>query len=163
MQKIKELLKKMILCIGGASIVLISVVLFMQTAARYIFSYSFYWAEEVCKYSIIWGALLCAAVGVSERSHTQLDFLRGKLPDKLRKIVVLVLDVIYFAFAAALAYYNKANIKLGMKQVSAGLKLRLGYVYLALTVSMVVMMFFLCFNIAEDVKSIRASEKEAEK
>lgn len=160
MQQAKNILKKTIFCIGGAALVLISVLLFAQTAARYLFHYSFFWAEELCKYSIIWGALLCAAVGIAERSHTQLDFLQSKLPDKVRKAVILVLDIIYFCFAGTLAYYNKANVKLGMKQVSPGLKIRLGYVYLALTVSLIVMMFFLCFNIAEDIHNFKAQEKE---
>lgn len=160
MDKARSILKKTILCLGGAALVLISVLLFAQTVARYLFHYSFFWAEELCKYSIIWGVLLCAAVGVAERSHTQLDFLQSKLPDKVRKVVILVLDVIYFCFAGALAYYNQTNVKLGMKQISPGLKIRLGYVYLALTVSMIVMMIFLCFNIAEDIQKIKASEKE---
>lgn len=161
MYKARSILKKTILCLGGAALVLVSVLLFAQTVARYLFHYSFFWVEELCKYSIIWGVLLCASVGVSERSHTQLDFLQSKLPDTLRKIVVLVLDLIYFCFAAALAYYNQTNIRLGMKQVSPGLQIRLGYVYLALTVSMIVMMIFLCFNIAEDIQKLKASEKES--
>jgi len=161
MYKARSILKKTILCLGGAALVLVSVLLFAQTVARYLFHYSFFWAEELCKYSIIWGVLLCASVGVSERSHTQLDFLQSKLPDTLRKIVVLVLDLIYFCFAAALVYYNQTNIRLGMKQVSPGLQIRLGYVYLALTVSMIVMMIFLCFNIAEDIQKLKASEKES--
>ena len=160
MQKIQKVIKNVILAIGGTALVVVAVVLFAQTAARYLFHYSFYWADELAKYSMIWGALLCASVGISERTHTQLDFLRSKLPETARKVVVLLLDVLFFVFAAALFNYNFRTIRIGMMQTSPGLGIRVGYVYMALSVSMVLMMLFLIPNILEDCKSLFKAGEE---
>ncbi len=50
-----------------------------------------------------------------------------------------------------------------MKAVSVGLGIRMGYVYLALTVTMAFMVFFFIYNIADDIKIMRGAEKEAAK
>ncbi len=161
MQKIQKVLKNVILAIGGTALVLVAVVLFMQTAARYLFHYSFYWADELSRYSMIWGALLCAAVGISERTHTQLDFLRGKLPPRVRQAIVTLLDLLFFVFAGTMFYYNFRTIRIGMMQRSPGLGIRVGYVYLALSVSMMLMMLFLIPNILDDCKALfKAEEKK---
>ena len=101
---------------------------------------------------MIWGALLCAAVGVSERSHTALDFAVRMLPPKARQAVAVLLDVVYMIFSVAMCYYSLANIRLGMKSASPGLGLPMGFVYLALPVSMACMLLFLALNLAEDVR-----------
>ena len=152
MLEARDAMKRFILAFGAVCLILTSVLMFAQTAARYIFQYSFYWSDELARYAIIWGAQLCAAVGVSERTHTALDFLVSKLPSVVHSIVNLLLDVLYMVFSAALFYYSFSNISLGMKSVSAGLGLPMGYVYAALTVSMVCTIIFLLFNIAEDIK-----------
>lgn len=158
MLKLRDTVKAVLQYIGCICLILVSVVLFAQTAARYLFHYSFFWADELAKYSVIWGALLCSAAGLSDRAHTALDFVFSKLPIKLQNILRLVLDLVYTAF-----YFSLSNVKLGMKAVSAGLGIRMGYVYLALTVTMAFMVFFLIYNIADDIKIMRGAEKEAAK
>lgn len=74
-----------------------------------------------------------------------------------------MLDLVYTTFCAAAFYFSLSNVKLGMKAVSAGLGIRMGYVYLALTVTMAFMVFFLIYNIADDIKIMRGAEKEAAK
>ena len=154
MQQLQKGLKTVILAIGGTAMVLVSVVLFAQTVARYLFHYSFYWADELARYSMIWGALLCAAVGVAERTHTQLDFLQGKLPERVRRIVAVLLDLLFILFCAAMFYYSFRTVRIGMMQTSPGLGIKQGFVYLALPVSMVCMIFFLSLNLAEDAKKL---------
>lgn len=163
MFKLRDTVKAALQYIGCICLILVSVVLFAQTAARYLFHYSFFWADELAKYSVIWGALLCSAAGLSDRAHTALDFVFSKLPIKLQNILRLVLDLVYTAFCAAAFYFSLSNVKLGMKAVSAGLGIRMGYVYLALTVTMAFMVFFLIYNIADDIKIMRGAEKEAAK
>lgn len=98
MLKVRDAMKRFILAFGAVCLILTSVLMFAQTAARYIFHYSFYWSDELARYAIIWGAQLCAAVGVSERTHTALDFLASKLPSIVHSIVNLLLDVLYMFF-----------------------------------------------------------------
>lgn len=160
MIKAREIIKKILLSIGGLSMILVAVVLFAQTVARYCFHYSFFWADELCRYSMIWGAQLCAAVGVSERAHTSLDFIISKVKPRIKSCIFTVLDVLYIVFSAALFYYSFANIKLGMKSLSPGLGMPTGYVYMALTVSMFLTVFFLCFNVIDDIKSIIRPKEE---
>ena len=152
MLKLRDAMKTALTWIGGFSLILVAAVLFAQTVARYCFHYSFYWADELARFSMIWGALLCAAVGVSERSHTALDFAVRMLPPKARQAVAVLLDVVYMIFSVAMCYYSLANIRLGMKSASPGLGLPMGFVYLALPVSMACMLLFLALNLAEDVR-----------
>lgn len=154
MLKIRDVLKKVLLCFGAFSLIIVAVVLFGQTFARYFFHYSFFWADELSRYVMIWGAQLCAAVGVSEKTHTALDFLVSKFSARVHAAILALLDVVYIAFSSAMFYYSFANIRLGMKSVSPGLGLPMGYVYLALTVSMILTVFFLILNLVEDAKHI---------
>lgn len=159
MFKARDAVKRFIMAFGAICLILTSVLMFAQAAARHIFHYSFYWSDELARYSIIWGAQLCAAVGVSERAHTALDFFISKLPSLVHSIITLLLDILYTVFSAALFYYSFSNISLGMKSVSAGLNLPMGYVYAALTVSMVCTIAFLLFNIVDDIKLLSKNKE----
>lgn len=161
MLKLKDIVKTILQYVGSICLVLVAIILFMQAAARYLFHYSFFWADEFAKYSMIWGTLLCSAVGLSDRSHTALDFLFSKLPAKLQSPISLLLDIVYTVFCSAAFYFSLSNVKLGMKAVSAGLGIRMGYVYAALTATMAFMVFFLIYNIADDIKTISRERKEA--
>ena len=51
MFKARDAVKRFIMAFGAICLILTSVLLFAQTAARYIFHYSFYWSDELARYS----------------------------------------------------------------------------------------------------------------
>lgn len=162
MLKAKKILEEILKYISGFLLFVVAAALFAQTIVRFCFHYSIFWADELAKYSMIWGAFLCAAVGVAGREHTTLDFVMTKVSGVPRRIVAVLLDVVYMVFSCLLFYFSFSNVKLGMMQVTPGLGIPMGYVYVALTVSMVCMFFFLVFNLVEDIKALGKREEAAD-
>lgn len=79
--------------IAGASMLVVVVVMIAQVAARYVFNSSIIWAEELCRYILIWQTFLLIGFAYHQGELVALDLLsdrmsRGKLL-ALRLIVSL--------------------------------------------------------------------------
>lgn len=111
-------------------------VLTVQVTMRYAFSTGLLWSEEFSKYGLQWLLYLSVSLAVRRGEHIRLDVSLGLWPTKLKKLGLLLGEVIWLLIGLYVAidgYQYVAGIfKQG--QVGAGFKVPLGYVYLAIPV-----------------------------
>ncbi len=91
----------MILCL-----VAITVVMFMQVIIRKIpWVPALTWAEEFCRFAWIWSVFLSLPYTIKRSSMLRVTVLLDLMPQKVRKILDIAVDVIIIASMALLLYH----------------------------------------------------------
>lgn len=134
---------------------------FFQVVGRYVFGKSFFWAEEMARFSMIWIAFLGSAVAVSERAHTRIDFFINLLSPRIRKYVEIFDATACLIFIVVVSYNSIGMVKITMRNLSTGLRVPLSIIYIALPVSGILMILYFIIqiyqlghnNICEEVKT----------
>ena len=138
------------------SIVIIFLFAFMtvigtyQIVTRYFFNKPSTVSEELLTYSFTWMALLASAYVFGKRDHMRMGFVADKLsPDKL-KVLNIILEVITIAFSAIVMVYGGISItKLSMTQKTASLGIPMGYIYLVIPISGILIVIYSVLNIID--------------
>ncbi len=152
--KLIKLLHRLINIISTALFLIMALITFMQVVSRYIFGVSFFWAEELSRFSMVWIAFLGASTAVSLNAHTRIDFFINLLPEKFKKLIEIFNDMVCLSFVAIISYNSIDIIIITMKNISTGLKLPMGIVYGALPVSGLLMMLNFIIRIYFRIKNV---------
>ena len=67
-------------------LVAMTLTVFSQVIARYIFEAPLSWSEELARFILIWLSMLSAAYAFKTKSHFALTILVTKLPEKQQKV-----------------------------------------------------------------------------
>lgn len=121
-----------------------------QVLSRFIFKSPSTFSEELLRYSLIWLAMLATAYVVGENEHIAITFLRDRLIEESRIKLDILIQSIFLLFSAIIMVYGGAKaVSLTMAQISPALHVPMGFVYLALPVSGVFILFYSTTNILE--------------
>ncbi len=109
-----------------------------QVAARYLLQSPGSWTEELARFLLIWIGLVGAAYAYRSRAHMSVDLLAARLgaagARALRRVGALA--VLLFAVSVLLVGGTRlVLLTLELAQTSAAMGLPMGYVYLALPLS----------------------------
>lgn len=130
-------------------------VTFTQVLARYVFSNSLSWSDEVGRYIFVWMTFLGAAMAVRNKQHVALDAIVNVLPPVLRKASLIVSYVSMMIFTSVLIYGGFKFVARGSRQISSALEIPMHYVYIVLPVGGVLILAYLFKNFYEDVVARR--------
>ena len=86
--------------LAGSSMLAIVVIMIAQVIARYVFNASLIWAEEVCRYILVWQSFLLIGIAYHQGELIVLDMLPAKLSPVVRLLIRLIvsLPVCYFLY-----------------------------------------------------------------
>ena len=73
--------------VAGVSMAVILVIMIVQVAARYLFSGSIIWAEEACRYLLLWQTFLLLGVAYQRGEFVMLDLLPYMLSSRARLVL----------------------------------------------------------------------------
>lgn len=73
---------------------------------RYLFHWQLPWPETLARYLMIWAALLAISSGIARREHINLSLVIRRIPNTLRRSILLTLDILAFTFFSILAFYG---------------------------------------------------------
>lgn len=134
--------------LGGALALLLGVMLInvvWQVFGRLVLGTPSSWTEELARFAMIWLALLGASYGVGRRTHLALDLLPMALDDSQQRVLQKIIALVVLLFALVVFVGGGGRlvwVSLQLGQVSAALHWKLGYVYLVLPVTGVLMVFY---------------------
>lgn len=108
-----------------------------QVILRYCFQSSNSWSEEAARYMFIWLVFLGMSYAEKEFIHIKIESLQCVFPKIIRKYVALVGEIIFLAFSLYLMYisYGYMMMLVGQGQISQGLHISMGWVYLSMPLS----------------------------
>nr|WP_136252039.1 TRAP transporter small permease [Ningiella ruwaisensis] len=116
-----------------------------QVASRFLLSSPSSFTDELSRYLMIWVALLGAAWVTAIKAHLAIDLLSERLKPAYAIRLQVLLQLLILGFALGVLVYGGSNLvhlTLRLEQVSAALELPLGYVYLVLPASGLLISFF---------------------
>ena len=144
--------------LGGFLVFLMAMIVLAvlwQVFSRYVLQAASSFTEEVARYLLIWIGILGAAYASGQQDHLAINILPPKLsPDnriKLR-IGINVLIILFSILALIIGGGNLVYVNYELGQYSAALGLPLGFVYMVLPISGVLIVFYKVIELANPKK-----------
>jgi len=131
-----------------AILAIMVILVFMQVCMRYVFQASLSWSEELARYMFLWIIWLGAAYATKEGSHISLDFITSRLPRKGQLVTSTLKYFIWISFTIFIAYISwKLTFLIFQRgQVSAALRIPMGFAYASIPFGMTLMLFRIIEN-----------------
>ncbi|UXX81312.1 TRAP transporter small permease [Reichenbachiella carrageenanivorans] len=147
-QTINRVLEKFMVIIFS----LLIVDVLAQVFSRYLLSYSPSFTEEFARFSLIWLSLLGMAYLTGQREHLTMDYVYQKFSEQNKKKATIFIESIIILFATVVMLIGGGNlvyITLDLGQLSSALQIPLGYVYMVVPVSGLLIVFYSIHNISK--------------
>lgn len=128
--------------------------LFINIIMRYFFGNAIKWSEELARYIFLWQIWLGASYGVKKSKHIRIDMIFNKLSKNAAYNLENLITVICLCFCAFLAFRGNELVSkvLELGQLSAALRLPMGYPYLSVPVGSGLMVIRYLEKLYENVK-----------
>ncbi len=129
-----------------------------QVASRYLMKSPSSFTDELAGYLLIWVGLLGAAYVAGRREHLAIDILLQKSSPRRRYKLELIISVLVIIFAVTVMVIGGswlAYTRFFLSVKSAALGLPLGFVYLVLPISGVLITYFGIDNMIKMIKQNR--------
>ena len=116
-----------------------------QVFTRFVLNNPSSYTEELARYLMIWVGLLGAGYAAGRKMHLAVDLLPPRLSGTAATRLTVVIHACTLLFALGVLFGGGARLvwtMLYLGQTSAGLQLPLGYVYLVVPISGVLIAFY---------------------
>lgn len=127
-----------------------------QVFSRFILGNPSSWTEELTRYSLIWLGMIGAGYVTGKKMHLAIDYFANKAKQPIRSYIEIFIHSVVLLFAVTVMVIggiNLVGLTLYLQQISASLQIQLGYVYLALPISGLLIIFYSVDNIFEITKA----------
>lgn len=120
--------------------------------------------DEIARFSMIWVALLGAAYTVGTQKHLSIDLLTSNLVGRKKYLSDMVIYLVVFMFALIAMVYGGGMQTLKIfasSQVSSALRISMGWFYLSIPVSGVLIIFYSTLYVLDSaIKLVRTPMSE---
>ncbi len=140
------------------SLSVMTIVIIYQVVLRYIFSASNAWSEELTRYLMIFAVMLGSAIALRKNSHLQIDILINLFKPRARTIITIVSTLVGIVFLGYLFKYSLDLMKLGMRNVSAGLGFVMAIPYACLPLGAALMVLTSLEVVFKGIEELRLGE-----
>jgi C4-dicarboxylate transporter, DctQ subunit len=142
--------------ISGVLIVIISLLCFLETIARNLFSQPTSWTLDISTYFLIWAFFLGSAAAFQEKTHVSVDFFRdtiarlfGRIWGRILAIAGYLFSLVYIlVLLVGTIYLIKDALHL-KKLTLAVIQIPVVYLYLAMLLGSVLMIVVVIFIILD--------------
>ena len=142
---ILDYIEKVVKVILFIALAVLCVVAFTEVIRRYLFHKSFRWADEVCRYLLIWITFLGATMLFRRRRLVHFDFGHDKLPPRVLATITLIAHIIGFmmiCFIMVRAYkFSFSSVLIRQKSMTMSF-LSMSVVYGVVPVSFSLMLLY---------------------
>ena len=115
--------------------------------------YTATWSEELGRYIFVWMTFIGMAVALYKGGHVALDILLNYLHGTPRKILAAFDNLLIIIFAIAVTYSGASLFNVGLLQRSSAMNIPMHWVYAAVPVSGVVLLYFALRKMYKDFKA----------
>ncbi len=115
--------------------VVMVLIVFVQIVSRVIVHSSFSWTEELARYIFIWTVLLGSSLGFYYWAHVSIDMVVKLMPLSFRRLTQALVMLICSSISVIMIIKGCELVSKSMMQTSSSLLIPMGYVYIILPVS----------------------------
>lgn len=123
-----------------------------QVFSRYVLSSPSSFTDELAGYLLIWVSLLGAAYVTGRKEHLAIDIMLRKAQPARQKKIMLAIEVIILLFATTVMVVGGVWLmytRFVLEVKSAALQLPLGFVYIVLPLSGLIICYYSIYHIVE--------------
>ena len=139
------------------SVVIINVIL------RYGFRSGLFWVEEVATTAFIWSIFVGAAAVYKRKMHIGIDLITRLFPESVRRIIVVVIDVMMITINSYVCYLSVLIIQSNRLKTTPVLNIPALYVNMAITVGFGLITLHALYFLYSDLKLILTADRPAER
>ena len=158
LQIVKKVLDRVLEVLVMVVVTILVVDVLWQVFTRFILKDPSTKTEELATFMLIWVSLLGAAVALGRGAHLGIDYFVGKLPVRAKMFT----EVIVFFCVAAFSFFvmivggiDLVASMLELGQESPALRVKMGYVYLAVPISGFFLTLYAIIGLVERVTRLR--------
>ena len=142
MEKVSNLLSKIISGLLLIFIVVLVAVTFLQVLCRFVFRIPIIWSEEVVRMSFVWLIFLGSAIAVKEWSHLTIDMITSTFSKRGQYIMRLITLGLIFISAGIICYAGFGYVLRNIGKTAVTMPIPSNVVYVSAPVSGLLMIFF---------------------
>ena len=138
---ITKILEKILIVLMGAIVIDVS----WQIFTRFILKDPSSFTEELAGFLLIWIGLLGASYALYTRVHLGIDILTAKLvgiKKRVSEIVIYSVVLIFAFFVLVIGGFNLVTLTFTLNQISPAIGIPMGYVYLVLPLTGLLMIYY---------------------
>ncbi len=127
-----------------------------QVISRYLLSSPSSFTDELAGYLLIWVGVLGAAYVAGRKEHLAIDILIQRSPPRRQRRLLYIIHSLIFLFALSVMVIGGIILmytRFILQVKSAALQLPLGYVYIILPISGLIIMYYEVLHMIELSKS----------
>ena len=163
LKKLSDFIYKITGVFISVDLAVIVVLSFSQVVSRYVFSFSISWAQELVTYLLVWLVFMGCCMGLRDNEVAALTFVVDKLSPNMKKTARILVQVLLIMFCVVGFWANQEIIANMWNKKSSILRMNLGYVSLAFSVSNVIIIFNAVLEIGNILKSLIVKPGEEDK
>ncbi|WP_041273470.1 TRAP transporter small permease [Desulforapulum autotrophicum] len=146
-----ERLLRWILALG---IALIMFAVVFHVVGRYFFGKTYMGTMELVRYTMIWVALLGAAVAFGSEGHIAVNILQDRLTKRSATWLRIAGNILLGVFLVVMIIGGFEIAVRNLKQISLGLQIPMFYPYLAIPIGGISMLFYVLMNILDSLTQL---------
>lgn len=148
-----------LLLVGLMSVIVLDVLL--QVVSRYLFQSPLGFTDELAGFLLIWVGLLGSAYATGEKQHLAIDLISDKFTPAKRRYLEIVISFFVIAFAVGVLVVGGVWLvytSFLFGQLSASLQVPLGYVYLVVPLSGLLIVYYSIDNTLQLLHQLSQNE-----
>jgi TRAP-type C4-dicarboxylate transport system permease small subunit len=160
-KRIDKLLEFALIILMGANVLNV----LWQVFTRFVLKDPSSFTEELARYLLIWVGLLGASYAAGKKMHLAIDVVLQAFKNKTKIVAEIIIQIFVFLFSffvMVVGGLRLVTITLTLNQISAALRIKLGYVYLVLPLSGLLIMFYAAVFIVERLSALSGKQLEVE-
>ena len=154
MEKKKITLKTILLnldaIITGTTLTLATIIVNLNVLMRYFMKSPLLWAEEVATGLFVWTVFVGSAYAYRKHAHLGVDILVNALPEKIRAVVKVVMDVLGLFVLIMLTYVSVLYVYNTLDKLSNTLRVPSWYVSSAVPIGFGLSLIYAVYFLAKD-------------
>ncbi|MCI7262074.1 MAG: TRAP transporter small permease [Otoolea sp.] len=158
MEKKKITLKTILLnldaIITGTTLTLATIIVNLNVLMRYFMKSPLLWAEEVATGLFVWTVFVGSAYAYRKHAHLGVDILVNALPEKIRAVVKVVMDVLGLFVLIMLTYVSVLYVYNTLDKLSNTLRVPSWYVSSAVPIGFGLSLIYAVYFLAKDFMGV---------
>jgi len=138
---------KVLSILGKTLVAVLACGVIISVILRYVFSIAFVSSEELLTMVFVATTFFGAALGLREGEHIAVNNFTAKMPDKLKKLCNILVQVFIIIVSVVMIYYSIRMIQKVGRVTSPATGIARGYYYSIIPISFVITIFYAIVNI----------------
>lgn len=155
MVRLNAIIDTLLFYLLSTALAALVIICFVQVVARYVFSASFTWAEEVSVVILLWSAWGGACLALKQGTHLKVRILEDRLTEKKNLILRLFLDCLVIPFLVIIVLVSRTVLDaIGEQTLWSLPEVSLNVMYASVPVGCILMIYYVCRLTVEDIKRL---------